>query len=584
MEFTHAYILGVQRRNEYFGETTAQYRSIDTISVEGYIDVRASNTDSKGVRQALAVVDSYVTAASSSEAVCENIIINGTGFGTGRLVNIDFPASSAIDENQILYGKYSADLEVYNSGNLGDSLEGATVPSLEYLESLSEDFSIDLDEQNVYNLSHTLDITYTSGVNSDGSALDPILEAKTLAETLFNQTPSQFSTIIPDSYGSISTASRKYFNENYDLINGNCSFEKNFSLLPSGMSTYSLQVSNNFSFAENGVVKVKEEGQVAPRSPEFLEEAKSALAVELANSYGRCNTVYNSYKDYLGSNVGTLHNQAVQKSKNINDSEGKSSYSVEYTDDLTYKNLNTIEERTIDLSTSDDITTVTENGTITSINSKSTDFNPYSIIPSRSTVKSRCVAFYDSVMFVGNQYTLKNLKNKFDIPKYGKQISYSYSFTSDGSIFDRDTDSIFARKMITHADKIGTPAQSETVIPNVSSTLLHTPGQTSLGTRSTSVDAQLRRSQFINNLDARPIPTSAINTTKTEALQDAYMVFANNNLIRSLDRGQIYVTDASYSFNSDNVFSMNVNSTFSMQRSIGGNLPELNLAFNVPTT
>jgi hypothetical protein len=581
MEFTNAYILGVQRRNDYFGDRTAQYRSVDTISVEGYIDVRASNSDFKGVRQALAAIDSYVTAASSSSAVCENIIINGTGFGTGRLVDIDFPASSAIDENQILYGKYSANLEVYHSGNLRNSLEGATVPNPEYLESLSEDFSISLSKENIYELTHSLDITYTSGVNSDGSVLDPIGTAKTLATNLFDQTPTQFSTVIPDSYGSISVASRKYFTESYNLMEGSCTFEKKFSLLPSGMTNYSLKVSNDFSFDELGIITVKEQGEISPRSPEFLEEAKSALDSELANSYGRCNTLYNSYKDYLGDNIGSLYNQAITKNKNIDNSAGNSSYDVQYTDNLNIKNITTIEDRTITFNDNNDIVTVTENGTVTSIDSKSTGFSPYALIPSRSAVKSRCVAFYDSISVVGNQYTLKNLNNKFSIPKYGKTIDYAYTFTSDGSVFDRGTDPVFAKKKISHSDKIGTPIQSAVIIPNLNFQILHTPNQTSLGNRGTKIEATLRRAQFTNNLDTRSIPVSAVNTAKTEALQDVYMVFANNNLIRSLDRGQIYATNAAYTFDSNNTFSMSVDAVYSMQRSIGGNLPELNLAFNV---
>ena len=580
MEFTNAYILGVQRRNDYFGERTAQYRSVDTIAVEGYIDVRSSNSDYKGVRQALAVIDSYVTAASSSSAVCENIIINGTGFGTGRLVDIDFPASNSTDENQILVGKYSANLEIYNSGNLRNSLEGATVPSPEYLESFSEDFSISLTEENVYDLTHSLDITYTSGVNSDGSTLDPIGAAKTLATTLFNQAPTQFSTVIPDSYGSISSASRKYFNESYNLAEGSCTFEKKFSLLPSGMATYSLKVSNDFSFDGLGMVTIKEQGEISPRSPEFLEEAKSALDIELANSYARCSTIYSSYKDYLGPNASTLYNTATTKNKSIDNSAGTSSYDVEYTDNLNLKNLTTIEDRTITFSNNNDIVTVTEGGTVTAIESKSTGFSPYSIIPSRSTVKSRCVAFYDSISDAGNQYTLKNLNNKFSIPRYGKSIEYTYAFTSDGSVFDRGTDPVFAKKQITHNDRIGSPNQNSIVIPNIKYEILHTPNQTSLGNRSSSMEGTLRRAQFTNNLDTRPTPTAAINTAKTELLQDAYMVFANNNLVRSLDRSQIYISSASYSFDSANTFSMTLDAVFPMQRSVGGNLPELNLAFN----
>jgi len=657
MEFTTAYILGVQRRNDYFGDSTAQYRSVDTISIEGYIDVRSSNSDYKGVRQALDQIDSYV-AASAGQSVTENIIINGTGFGTGRLLTINFPASTATDENQILYGKYTADIEIYNSGNIGETFESPTrdlttvvgnnvtdvftknnhnllngleveitfmdgtgpslntryyvgnvttntfklyedpsrtvvvdigsnpfsanirvyyiVPFPEFLDSFSENFSVELGEDDIYNLQHSLDITYVSGVEKGGTAIDPIATAKSLAINLFDQTPTQFSTVIPPSYGSISEASRKYFTESYNRIDGSTTFEKRFSLLPSGLSTYSLQLSNNFSFDEQGIVTVSEDGEIAPRSPQFINEATEALDAELTKSYQRCSDIYDSYKNYLGSNSSTLYTQAVSKNKTLNNSNGTSSYSVQYTDNLNIQNLTTVEERNIVLDTQENVTTVTENGTVTSIDAKNATFNPYPLLPSRSTVKARCQSFYEDNIPVQDQYTLKNLSNKFNIPKYGKAVTYTYSFTSDGEIFDRSTDPIFARKQIVHSDRLGAPNQSTIVIPNISSNLLHTPDQTSLGSRSTRIQAQLRRPQFTNNLETRTIPISAINSAKTDALQDAYMIFANNN-VRSLDRGQIYVTSANYSFDSDNTFNMTLESTFTMQREVAG---EYNLAFN----
>lgn len=662
MEFTTAYILGVQRRSDYFGENVAQYRSVDTISVEGYIDVRGSNTDYKGVQQAISQIDTYVNSASNP-SVTENIIINGTGFGTGRIVNLDFPASQGVDENQIRFGKYTADIEIYNSGDLGNVFESPTreitsvggddttdiftkvnhnlldgqeliitswsmgggptfnriyyvgviskntfklyedparttvvnittpisnatlvvyglVPFPEYLESFSEDFTVSLDQSNTYNFSHNLDITYISGLEKGGTAIDPIATAKCLAVNLFDQTPTQFSTVIPDSYGSISATAREYYNENYDLVNGSCGFEKTFSLLPSGLSTYSLSVSNTFEFDEGGIVKVSERGDVQPRSPEFLKEAQDALDVEIGKSYERCSSIYDSYKNYLGTNVGVLFNQAVVKNKTINNSEGTSSYSVEYTDDLKIKDLNTLTARSLSIELADNIYTVSENGTVTSINTKSDNFDPYSLIPERSDVKTRCVNFYNQEKPPSNQHTLKNLNNKFSIPKYGKEISYTYTFTSDGNVFDRSDDAVFARKNIQHSDKIGTPNQSSMIIPNFSSAILHTPGQTSLGTRSTKFQGELRRPQFTSRLDSIGFPTSAITTAKTEALQDAYLVFASVNgnlLLRSLDKGQIYVTSANYSFGADSAFNLSIDSTFTMVRQTNG--AEFNLVF-----
>jgi len=584
MEFTNAYILGVNRNNEYFGERTAHYRSVDTISIEGYIDVRSSNTDYKGVRQALSVIDSYVNAANNQN-VLEPITINGTGYGTGRLVNLDFPASNAVDENQITIGKYTADLEVYRSGDLRNCLEGYDVPFPQFLDSFSEDVSISLDQDDVYSLSHSLDITYLSGVTGTGvggslATLDPIVQAKSLATGLFAQIPSQYSTIIPDSYGGIASTSRSYYTENYNLIDGSCNFEKSFKLLPSGMAGYSLSVSSQFSFDEGGIIKVSEDGTIEPRSPDFFNEAKAALDIEIANSYSRCNTIYNSYKNYLGSNAGTLFNQPVTRQKTINNSSAISNYSVEYTDDLKVKNLTTLESRELSLDVNENIATVVENGTITSINSKSSNFNPYDLTPSRADVKARCTDFYTEYATVGNIFSLKNLNNKFTIPIFGKQISYNFTFTDDATIFDRTEDPIFAKKKVTHNDKIGTPNQSAMIIPNIPNQVLHTPGQTSLGTRGCRIEGQLQRAQYTNNLTTVPVSTlnSAISSAQTTALQDAYLVYANNNLIRSLDKNSIYITNASYSFGSDNIFNLSVDSTFNMTR-IDGNA-ELNLSFS----
>ena len=615
MEFTNAYILGIQRRSDYFGERTANYRSVDTISIEGYIDVRGTNTDYKGVRQALTQIDSYVTAADNQN-VLEEIIINATGYGTGRLVSLDFPASSAVDENQIRIGKYTADIEVYNTGYVSSSFFGEAVPHIEYLESFGEDFSISLDQDNVYNLSHSLDILYLSGVTGvtpGGSplTLDPIRAAKDFAQIIFNNTPSSFSSHIPDSYGSISSAAREYFNESYNMIDGTSTMSKKISLFPSGQTNYSFKVSNSFAFDAAGVITVSENGEISPRNPKFLENARDAVTTEIGNSYNRCNEIYGHYKNYLNTGIGlpldgnnyTLNTTPISISKSINNSAGNATYSVQYTNNLGLENITSITERSIsfDFDGSSDIITVSENGTVTSRDSKTQHQDPLDLIPSRSDVKARCNYWFTQNTVAGNEYILKNLNNKFTVGtmaagpaggganpvRFGKQVSYTYSFTSDGYVFDRADDPVFARKKITHSDKIGVPNQSMMTIPNQPSQVLHTPGQTAVGSRSTKFEGQLRRQEFTNNLITKPTPTSAINTAKNECINDGYMVFPDNQLITSLDKGKIYVSNVSYNFGSDNSFGMDQECQFVMKRLDGAATSsspgDLNLVFEPKT-
>ena len=587
MNFSNAYILGVQRRSDYFGERTANYRTVDTISVEGYIDVRASNTDYKGVRQALSEIDSYVNSAST-EDVLDSIVINGTGFGTGKIISLDFPASTAVDENQITIGKYTADIEIYHSGNLRDSLENVSVPYPQFLDSFSEDFSISLGKDNTYSLDHTLDITYLSG-KAGGVNIDPISGAKTLAKNLFAQSPTQISTVIPYSYGSINVASREYFNETYNIVDGSTTFSKKISLLPSGSGmNYSLKLSNNFEFDQLGIVTVSENGEIQPRTTEYLEEALEGLNVEIAKSYNRCNTVYNSYQNYLNTGVGdnntyTLYSNPITLNKNINNSAGTSNYSVTYTDDLGYVTMEseglgfTTTERTIDMSIdAGGLSTLTEQGTVTTAHSKDVTFDPYSLIPQRSEAFQRCKSFFDDNTPALNAFSLKNVNSKFTVPIYGKQVSYNYTFKDDPFLYTEAQDPIFSRKKITNSDKIGVPNQSLITFPN-SDQVLHTADQTSLGTRTTKFEGQLRRRKYISNIQSPVIPQNAIDLAKTDCLQEAYNVFVTNPKIRSLDQGQIYVGNASISFDSRNSFSMNVDSTFTMER-VGGDA-ELNLSF-----
>ena len=144
----------------------------------------------------------------------EDIYINGTGFGKGKIVSMDFPAGEGMTEDQILYGKYTASIEFYISGDLASSsgpFEGATFPDLEFLEDFSEDFSITLSEDQVYSLNHNVDITYMSGVRANGTTVDPISNSKTLAFNLFDQTPTHFSTDLGNSYGRNSFLQLKDF-------------------------------------------------------------------------------------------------------------------------------------------------------------------------------------------------------------------------------------------------------------------------------------------------------------------------------------------------------------------------------------
>ena len=592
MIFTNAYILGVQRKGDFFSDNVGRYRSVDTISIEGYIDSRASN-DRKGVRQTLVAIQNYVSAANSSASSLEEITINGSGFGSGKIVSIDFPASEEFDENQITIGKYTAEIETYNGGEVSTILE-TNLPDENFIESFSEDFSISLDEENVYNFEHSVDITYMSG---DG--IDPVSLSKQAANTLFTQVPTQFSTLIADSYGGINSTARRYYTETYDLANGACSFNQKFKLFPTEASSYSLKVTTSLEMNEQGIMTVTENGEITPRSTtvdiygndSYLETVKNAAATEInTNAYTRCNAEYNTYKSYLGINAGTLHTIPLTISKNIDSSSATLSYNINFTDQDSVETLSGGQyvTRTITVDRkNDNITTVAEEGEITfrGANSQNpsiliddptfgSDF--YNRIPSRSTAKARCLEAYEQA-YSPHTGELHNISNKFSIKAYKNSFTYNYVFNDDFKIND---DGLFSQFSIQNDDKIGVVNQSQIKIPNQPSELVHTPGQTSLGSRSTKAEAILRRNKYYNTLsdikETAALVESATNTAKPAVQGECLMFRADNPAVFSYDTSQQYISNASYSFNSDYTYSMSMDVTYVMLR--GKLQQEYNLA------
>ena len=138
----------------------------------------------------------------------------------------------------------------------------------------------------------------------------------------------------------------------------------------------------------------------------FLENARDAVTTEIGNSYNRCNEIYGHYKNYLNTGIGlpldgnnyTLNTTPISISKSINNSAGNATYSVQYTNNLGLENVTSITERSIsyDFDGGSDIITVSENGTITSRDSKTQHQDPLDLIPSRSDVKERCNYWFTS--------------------------------------------------------------------------------------------------------------------------------------------------------------------------------------------
>jgi hypothetical protein len=593
MIFSEAYILGVQRRGGFFGENVGRYRSIDTISIEGYIDVRNTNNDLKGVRESLVDIQNYVNAANSLSDVVQPIVINGSGFGSGKILNLEFPASESFDENQVKLGKYSAEIETYTTaGANGSAILESSLPYEEFIEELSEDFKISLDEENVYSFDHSVGITYMSGVTDNGISIDPISGAKEAAYTLFNQVPTKFSTLLPGSVFGLASQARRFYTESYDLCNGNCSFGQRFKINPQWELDYASKVTTSLQMNEKGIMTVTEQGEISPRAASYdaagnvsyLETVIDAAHEQIDSyAYTRCNTQYNKYKNTLGINSGALHSTPITITKNIDSSAASLSYTIVFTDQ---NNIETFGggqyvTRTITVDRkNDNVTTVSEEGQITfrGANSQNSDIlntDPkfgsdfWGRLPSRSTAKARCVDAYQKA-YPQTTETLRNISNKFSVKAYKNNVTYNYVFSDDKTI--NDYPEYFAQFSLKSDDKIGVVNQSKILIPNqpLLGEFVHQPGQTSLGTRTSKVDAIIRRKRYDNMIADIPAAMQSVAGATANAkpivLRECLMFRADNPAIYSPDTRDQYVSNASYSYSSDYTYNMSMELTYVMER------------------
>ena len=597
--FTNAQVLGISASSQFLGDRTARLRTIKTIDIEGFIDSR-SNVDLQGVSQTQSTIDTLVSSLNSTSTVTEEILVNSINFGTGKIISVDFPAAAAgAKENQILIGSYNATLEVYDSGDLSalnEVTDNLSIPNTNFLEEFSESFSATRTDDDSYDFSHDLSLKYISGLQPDTSPpyteiINPLTEAKTLAQSVFTQTLSSFNLALGlDTSYDYDSVAKKYYNETYDLENGTANYQKRFSLLKTDGTTYSAQISNALEMGEDGIIKVTENGEIKGRADnqsDMIARAKAGANTEIGNSFARCSTAYTAYKSYLGSsvpwldasNTSTLRNQSLSTSKSINANGGSVNYSVEYTDNKNIESVSLIKERTIDFSKSENICTVSEKGTITQVGiskgGPATIAASLSNLPSVADVKARCTNVYTKNRQSG---TLKKIKVNSSFrgvtnePNSGsnlgsKTLNYNYEFTDDPEIFEAGT---FSKKQIKSNDSMGVVNNKILSFPNQPNNIafVHFPGQNSLSTRTVSAESQMRRDSGGNNKitnfrNFQPAAKELFNDMLSEGMN---FLIDNPNARSTVDNSQVYVTSLDFSFDSTNKLNGSATFTFVGER------------------
>jgi hypothetical protein len=262
-----------------------------------------------------------------------------------------------------------------------------------------------------------------------------------------------------------------------------------------------------------------------------------------------------------------LNAKPVSISREINNNLGTASYEVEYTDDVTMSNTQYTTQRNLELTKKGNVISIGENGSFTSYLPKGEDWmdvgtDVLAEIPAAGTSQSRCQTFHNDS---GGSSTLRVVSSSCQVPKYGKEFSYSYMFSDDSDIFT-GLGTLWTKRKIKTTDNPGTIIIKPHIIPNAGYEFIHLPNQTNMGTRTVEITATLARDKHTNNLITFRDPTNAINELKKTAINKAYEVFSDHSALISSDRNVIRITNASYQFTSENEITLSIEVQYVMER------------------
>jgi hypothetical protein len=465
MNFPDVKLLTYEHKNNFWGDKSFRYGSTISISINGYILDLLNTSGVRDVFQACKTL-------SDSLGLYQDIEIDGINYGKGKITNVSFNSG-----NWVKVTEYTASIEIVGQGNLGvvqysdsDFQEGVIngiKTNAEYLQEFSESYSIDYSsDQDGISGTHSIDIKVSSLF--EGNKID---FAKSIASLLFSKSFSENLSKI--SYSKPPEDKRKdFYSETYDSINGSCGFKRNFSYSNTS-DCFSRNRSISVNFGEDGITTVTESNSIKGEclSPKLFDSAETGFSTEITGVFGRCNSVYNTYKAAFEIQ-GDLINEEIERSVRRNRFSGDIEYTVVFTNDKRRKLLYTF-EYVLDLSRSDDfIWTTTESG---SIKGKGTVGTPEKFDNAwngwnqeKGGIQSRIESFYNShAKIKPSQALLKFITKNVTHSPYDGIVSYSYENTDDSTL---DMSNEIRRKSIGITDSKATRIHNDFLIPGGSVT------------------------------------------------------------------------------------------------------------------
>ena len=348
-------ILGITNNYE-FTPGGISLRQIQTVSLEGLL---LSLNNQTGVYNIWNQIKTY---NSNSFDGFITITINGVTYTNARINSLNFNES----ENQdVLTKPFSLEFENYTefgSSNDKDYLESY---ALQNVESISDNFSLNLADGNIKEYSHSFNINY---FNTTGAAL--LSASRTIAQGILTTNKYALSIL----GGGYTDSYKRYYTETFDVFKGSYSLEETFSYVDDIQNNTSVSLGYFLQLGNNGVLTVTEEGSIQGLINDKYTNALNQFNILYPAAKNRCDSFVSDMSSELTNVLTTLKNEAISRSVTRDQFLGTINYSIQFSNELRYDTV--IKDFTIDFNRREDgFFEVTENGTYTAYGKTSAE-NP----------------------------------------------------------------------------------------------------------------------------------------------------------------------------------------------------------------
>lgn len=489
---------------------------------------------------------------------------------------LESPANYTLPNDHLRVGKFNVQVEVrraisYLTG-ANPELTGNYYKGLDLdffnsystiINNFSEEFSLEAEENGTKLFSHNLSFGLQSGNKAT---------AAQIASGVFSK--DKDNTFGINSYVGMEISNTgthvNYYTETYDLIRNVFSFNKKREVLPASGSTYTYNLNHSLDFKQDGIIDVTERANIQGRLT--FEQAKDGYNTLYSSSYTRCNSVYNTYKDFLAreSVDDTLISFPMSSSKTFNKPVMSVDYDVTYTNNpnIIAANSGSL-EKILDIEINEN-KYVTINHTHNFLFLRNPTFSNLDalyidqLIDARTTSPIEVDDFYTSSVFYNpSRPTMNMIKMTASTPNRRKNFSTSFSYTNN-PIYFVTIDGV-TYKMLEYKINNNIPSDilNEYKIinrPNKRS-IINYAYQTEKGTKNISLTAKIER---VGNVITSPRSDLGTN------IQSLYL-HCIRKLMEDFVGFQVfaltyYLSDINYKITSENDLEINLTITYAIKK------------------